>query len=207
METNQNIERVYELLEQFDFNELSEQDKLFVLSQITETEYNKMRSTIKDTQTFFVHDIEPIRDNSSVTSSKKDTVNKNLLLHLLKQPIQFYKVAASIVILIGIYSAIQYFNPQGKSNLLTSNDKIYINKTDTVYSKIVDTITIIKERIIYIPKGIEVATSFKLVSNSKNKYDCNKEICPSDIDIIKELANNNNASKDTLLKELIALAN
>lgn len=199
METNQNIERVYELLEQFDFNELSEQDKLFVLSEMTEIEYGKMRSTIKDTQSFFVSDIEPIYDNSRKP--------KSLLLRILTQPIQLYKVAASIVILMGIYSAIHYFNIPDKSQLLTSTDKIYIHKTDTIYSKMVDTITIIKEKIIYLPKESVVEKPIKLLSNSNNVYNCNKEICPNDIDRIRELAYNDNASKDTLLREIIAIAN
>ena len=199
METNRNIERVYELLEQFDFKELSEQDKLFVLSEMTAIEYGKMRSTIKDTQFFFANDIEPNYDNSRKP--------KSLLLHILKQPIQLYKVAASIIILFGIFSAIQYFNHPAKSDLLTFNDKTYIVKTDTVYSKMVDTITIIKERITYIPKENELSTNERLASNSKIEYDCSKEICPNDIDNIKELAYNDNASKDTLLRNIIALAN
>ena len=40
----------------------------------------------------------------------------------------------------------------------------------------------------------------------RESYDCSKEICPNDIDKIKELAYNDNASKDTLLRNIIALA-
>ena len=39
MKSNPDIERVYELLEQHDFNELSEEDKNQVLSIMTEKEY------------------------------------------------------------------------------------------------------------------------------------------------------------------------
>ena len=207
METNQNIERVYELLEKFDFNELPEQDKLLVLSEMTESEYVKMRSTVKDTLSFFANVGEPNFDNSKKPLVKSNTENNYLFLQLLKQPIQFYKVAVAIVIFIGIYSVIHYFNPQEKNSPLSSNNKINTNKMNAVYPKSVDTVTVIKERIVYLPKENRVAKSAKLLSNSKNEYDCNKEICPNDIDKITELANNDNASRDSLLRDIIALAN
>jgi hypothetical protein len=60
MDANQNIERAYELLEKFDFNELSEKDRLYILSVMTENEYGEMRDTIKDTDNFFVKSVEPV---------------------------------------------------------------------------------------------------------------------------------------------------
>ena len=42
METNQKVERLYELLEQFDLIELSEHDKKYILSIMSEIEYINM---------------------------------------------------------------------------------------------------------------------------------------------------------------------
>jgi hypothetical protein len=198
METNQNMERVYELLEQFDFNELSEHDKIYILSIMSEIEYINMRDTLKQTQFSFDSSVEPNRNDSLQALLMKKDKEENKILKFLKLPIQLYKVAASILIILGIYSAIHYSYPKEKNRLLAIGDTIYINKTDTVFSRLVDTVKIIKEKVVFIssPKNI-------LVSNSKNDYDCDKEICPNNVDKIKNLVFNNNVSNDTLWKDFI----
>lgn len=198
MKANQGVERVFELLEQFDFNELCEQDKIYVLSVITEKEYNNMRGTINDVGTFF-NNSEDVNLNSSIY---KSLINKNkhvnILLKLLKQPIQLYKVAASVIVLIGLYSLIHFTNLKEKSSPISSNDTIFIYNTDTIYSKFVDTVRLIKEKIVFISREQDLLTPDKLLSNAKYEYDHNKEICPNDIDKIIELGFNNNVSNDTL---------
>lgn len=203
MEVNQNMGKVNDLLEQFDFNELSEQDKMYVLSVITEKEYNNMRGTINDVGTFF-NNSEDVNLNSSIY---KSLINKNkhvnILLKLLKQSIQLYKVAASVIVLIGLYSLIHFTNLKEKSSPISSNDTIFIYNTDTIYSKFVDTVRLIKEKIVFISREQDLLTPDKLLSNSKLEYDCNREICPNNVDRIKELAFNNNVSSDTLWKDFI----
>jgi hypothetical protein len=204
MEANQNIEKVYELLEQFDFHELTTQDKEIILTQITEEEYTKMRSTVKDTLSLF----ENAEDLYMNTLPRELNYRDNyLMIRLLKQPIQLYKVAASIAILFGIMLTFQYLKPKEKSNYLASIDTVYINKTDTVYSKIIDTVTILKDVIVYLPQNQKLALNSELKNNTKIKYDCKSEFCPDDIDVVMDLAFNDNASKDTLLKEIVNLAN
>jgi len=47
----------------------------------------------------------------------------------------------------------------------------------------VDTVKIIKEIIhLYLSGKATIEASAKLLSASKNDYDCNKEICPENID-------------------------
>ena len=46
MENSKHIERAYELIEQYDFAELSGSDRLTVLSVMTESEYSAMRETV-----------------------------------------------------------------------------------------------------------------------------------------------------------------
>jgi hypothetical protein len=202
MKANQNMERIYELIEQFDFNELSESDKAYILTLISETEYNNMRNTLKDTENYFAQTLEP-KLNDPAKFIPDQSKNENRIIKLLKQPIQLYKVAASIVVILGIYSLIHYSNQQQKSNLLAVHDTIIIHKTDTVYSKLVDTIRIIKEKIVYVPQKQELLASNKILSDSKNVSDCNKEICPADLDKIKAMTYNNNVSHDKLLTGFI----
>lgn len=203
MEVNQKMEKVNDLLEQFDFNELSEQDKRYILSVMSEIEYINMRTTLKDTENFFAQAVEPNLNDSLHKFLMNYRKNENRAIKFLKHPIQLYKVAASIVIVLGLYSFFHYSNPQGKNSLLSLHDTIFINKTDTVYSKFIDTVKVIKEKIVYIPKEKDLIASVKLLSNSKLEYDCNREICPNNVDKIKELAFNNNVSSDTLWKDFI----
>jgi hypothetical protein len=200
MKANQGIERVYELLEQFDFNELSEPDKNQVLSLMTDKEYINMRNTIKDAGNFFTN-AEELTLNDSVYESLMNKKSRNTLLKLLKKPVQIYKVAASVLVILGIYSVIHYSSLHSKNGALAVNDTIYIHKTDTVYSKLVDTVRIIKEKFIYISQEKQQLKSAKLLSASKNVYDCSKEICPEDIDKIIELASDGNISRDTVLRD------
>jgi len=203
MKVNQNMARVYELLEQFDWNELSEQDKSYILALMSDIEYIDMRNTLKETKNLFGHEAEPTFNDSFHTASINNNREENIFIKLLKQPIQLYKVVASVAFIIGIYSVIYYFNPQKKNDLSAFSDTILIHKTDTVYSRVIDTVRIIKEKIVYIPQMKSMDSPMKLMSNSKNEYDCKIDICPNDIDEIKELAYNNNASGDTLLNDFI----
>jgi hypothetical protein len=125
---------------------------------------------------------------------------------LLNQPIQFYKVAASILIVWGIYSALHYYNPQKPLKTMALIDTVFVRKTDTVFLQIKDTVELIKEKIVYLSDP-DIGKPDKLTAAPKVKYDCNKEICPNDIDEIKKMAMNNKFSKDTLLTGFIVSVN
>jgi hypothetical protein len=207
MTTDQNVERMYELLEQFDFDELSAQDKKYVLSILTEAEYVNMRGTLKDTKNFFIHAEEPSLEDSLYESLIDKRGIKNVIIRLLKQPIQLYKIAATIVILSGIYFIIHYFNPIEKGNELAFCDTIYVHRTDTVYSKIADTVRVIKEKIVFVSSSKELAMSSQVLPDSAGDSDCKKNICPHDIDEINSLTQSNQFSKDILLTSFIVSIN
>lgn len=207
MEANENMERVYELLEQFDFNDLSESDKKYILSVMSEKEYINMRKALKDTETFFAHTTEPNLDEAVHAVLINKSRKENRIIKFLMLPLPLYKVAASVIIILGIYSIFYFFNPKGQTKVLALNDTIYVHKTDTVYSKIIDTVRVIKEKIVYVLPEKDKAISAKLASNSINKYDCNNALCPNDIDKIKSLSANNKFSKDTFLTGFIISIN
>jgi hypothetical protein len=208
MKANTYLERVYELLEQFDFNELSENDRIYILSKMTEKEYINMRSTIKDTETFFSNSSEP-NINVSLLSSIINTNHKpNILIKILNQPVKFYQLAASIVLILAIYTIKQYSDFPDKNSILPLHDTIFIQKTDTiypkladtVYSKLVDTVKSIKEKIIYISREKDTNTHVKLLSTTAYVFDSSKVVLKKTTDSIKELSFIKDVSSDTLFK-------
>ena len=200
MKANENMERVYELLELFNFGELPEQDKSYILSVMSENEYTNLRSTLTDTEILFANAEELNLNESLYKALINKRKNENFLIRVLKQPVQFYKVAASVLIILGLFSIFHYTNLNDNNKKKASNDTIYIYKTDTVYSRFVDTVKLIKEKIVYITQKKEPDQSLKLLSSAKPDYDSSKEICPNDIDRIKAFVFNNNVSNDTLFK-------
>jgi hypothetical protein len=200
MKANRYFEGVYELLEQFDFKELSEKDKIYVLSEMTENEYNNMRSTLMDTETFFSNSSEPNINDSLFNSIMRTNHKPNILIKILNQPVKFYQLAASIILLLGLYAIKQYSDLPDKNSALPVNDTIYIQKTDTVSSKLADTVRNIKEKIIYVTKERDINSQDKLLSTATFEFDSGKIVCPGNIDRIKQQTFINYISSETLFK-------
>ncbi|MCE5320425.1 MAG: hypothetical protein LLF93_04885 [Bacteroidales bacterium] len=59
MSSDKKTNRVFELAEQFEFSELLDMDKKYILSVMTEKEYNDLRNTINSLSNYFMKDIEP----------------------------------------------------------------------------------------------------------------------------------------------------
>jgi hypothetical protein len=200
MKANRYFEGVYELLEQFDFRELPEKDKIYVLSGITESEYNNMRNTLKDTKTFFSNSIEPDINDSIFNSIIHTNHKPNILLKILNKPVKFYQFAASILLLLGLYTIKQYSELSDKNSALPINDTIYIQKSDSVSSKLADTVRNIKEKIIYVTSERDISVQEKLLSNATFEFDSGKIGYPGKIEGIKQLAFFTNTSSETPFK-------
>jgi hypothetical protein len=201
MKANQEMERVYELLEQFDFIELTETDKTYVLSHITEDEYKTLRKTLMDLGSSLSNSEDLLVSDLVLKSLMDKHRSGRSFIKLLKKPVQFYKIAASVILLLGIYTVIQYTTLTERKNSLALNDTLYIHKTDTVYSKLADTVRIIKEKIIYVSRGKDDLKPAKLLSTSGIIFDSTREISPEDIDKIRQLTSNSPVSKDTLIRD------
>ena len=141
MNTNQDMEKIYEFLEKSDFRELSGPDRKYVLLTMTEEEYNNLRSTVKDTELLFSGDQELKPDVLVYASLIGMKENKNRIFRILRYPVQFYKVAATVIVLTGLFSFIHFSNLHEQNINSLSNDTIYVYKTDTVPSGIVDTLS------------------------------------------------------------------
>jgi hypothetical protein len=140
MNANQDMEKIYEFLEKSDFRELSGPDRNYVLLSMSEEEYNNLRSTVKDTEMLFSNSRDSEPDKSIYTSLTGMKENKNRILGVLRYPVQFYKVAATVIVLMGLFSFIHFSNLHEQNNESLSNDTIFVYKTDTVSSRIVDTL-------------------------------------------------------------------
>jgi len=205
METNHNLEKIYQLVEQFDFNELTDSDKSFVLTQMTVNDYQNMRETIKESKSFFSNKTEIPPDDAILKSLSGYTLKKNFIVRSLNYRMQLYKVAASILIILGITFMIFYKSNPGLYSQLTIHDTIYIKKTDTVISMIKDTIQVVKNIIVQAQQVAVVKSVNTLFANNIIKADCDKEICPSDVDKITRLDGTNNISRDSFLTDFVVL--
>jgi hypothetical protein len=200
MKANQYLERVYELLEQFDFEELSDEDRIYVLSVMTENEFNDMRSTLKDTETFFSNSYEPNINDSLFNSIMSTNHKPNILIKILNHPVKFYQLAASILLLLGLYIIKQYSDLPDKNSALPINDTIYIHKTDSLSSKLADTVKNIKMKIIYVARKKDLNPQDKLLSTATFEFDSGKIVCPGNIERIKQLTFFTDTSGETQFK-------
>ena len=191
MENEQNIEKIYDLIEKFNFDELSGKEKIFVLKYISLEEYNNMRSTITDTKDFFLnYPVKPTKEKAS--KFKK----------LVTYPMELYKIAAIVLLLISIGIAFLKVRTSHQQKLLAIVDTVFIEKTDTI--------EIIKRRIVH--KDSQVSQTPKSfiypIPEAVNfDRDCLKEICPDDMGRFVEIKANGNISNDTALRNFIVSLN
>jgi hypothetical protein len=198
MAGKKNIDKIYQLIEQFDFNELPENDKIFILENISIEEYDKIRTTIADTRNLFLKYPE--------SESKKTYGN---FIKLLTYKIELYKIAATILLLIGIgfmFSKGRIPNHQGISH----RDTVIVQKRDTLIKEKIDTIEKIVERIVY--KDLHLRQNSKsfyygTLETVNYKMDCSKEICPYDLARLSQIKTEGNLSKDTALMKFVVSLN
>ena len=196
MSNEQNIEQIYDLLEQFDFEQLTESQKKLVLTEMTCEEYQAMRSTIAGTKSFFD------KHTTKVSDTKHFNFKKILIF-----PIQFYKVAAAVLILINLSFMLGRLSNTTSQNLIAKADTIFVEKIDTIFAIQRDTLRIIKQVSSKIPlqlisQNINVGNHIEL-ENEKPRFDCSQVICPEDIETINGHKSENNFSNDSILKEFI----
>jgi hypothetical protein len=207
MNTEQGNERIYELLEKYDFSELNNIDRAFVLNCMTEQEYNSMRKTIADTADYFSQAEEPFLSNSIFKSQENKAVQTNAFTKILKMPVELYKVAASIAVILAIFLSFQHFKSSKPLQMLAVNDTVVVHKIDTVFSHFTDTVEVVKERVIYLSEKQINKKQPAAVSVQELSYDCNRDICPNDVDRIKAMSINCQISKDSVLADFVVTLN
>lgn len=199
MKKEQAIEKIYDLIEQFDFEELSESEKSFILEHISYAEYATMRSTIVDTNELFSK--YPISGQKG-----KELSLKKLAVY----PVALYKIAVAIILLIGIAFLLSKNQAFNEKELLAKVDTIFVEKVDTVFLEKTETIEIIKTKILY----KDLLTDQNLINKSENSNvavnydrDCSREICPDDMTALSRIKTKGDFSKDTKLTDFIVSTN
>ena len=189
MEKNQDLARVYDLIEIFNFSELSKEEKEFVLTQISEEEYMNLRSTLGDARRFFSKypGTDPVE--------RPAMTRKFLMLRF-----ELYKIAAMLIVALGIGFLLSRAVTGRQAENLALADTVYIMQQDTVHHITRDTVEIIKERFILKEAypGVGLASGREA---SGNPADCMEDICPDDLASLNQLSRRNNVSYDKELTE------
>jgi hypothetical protein len=199
MKTDLYFEKVYELLEQSDFKDLPEKDRIYVLSGLTESEFNEMRGALQETEAFFSNACEPVI-NGSLLNSTGINSKSNFLIKLLNRPVKFYQLAASILLILGLLIIKQYSDSPVKNSAIPVRDTLNIDKSDSLSSKLADTVKNIREKIVFISRKNNTNNSNEILSTAKFAFDSDNFITSSNIARIRQLPLYGDTSGETLYK-------
>lgn len=128
-------EKMYDLLENYSFQQLSEADTDFVLQYVTEVEYEKMKRILEKSKAGFDSSVSRMEIPANLlhlVAEKK----RSAAIPMWKRSIALYKVAAAILLplLLTIFYYEQFRVNKTTSNLISSIDTVYVKgATDTVY--------------------------------------------------------------------------
>ncbi len=187
MEKEQDLQKIYDLIELFDFDELQESDKSFIRRHISLDEYNIMRSTLKDTRELFRKFPKPMAQEKH-----------NTFFKISRYPVELYKIVAIVVLLIGFGIILTQARIFEQQELLAMIDTVYIEKTDTV--------EIIKETIVYkdLPANQNlIAPANNTLETTYNKNDCSLEFCPDDMEFFRKTKYKGDFSNDSALADFM----
>ncbi len=193
------MEAIYDWLEHYDFDELTQAQKDVVLSEMSTREYNDMRETLKDTQTLMNKIPGKVQARNSVVS------------RVFHYQIALYKVAAVVAILIvSAYLALNWSGNSYKESTeqITMVDTVYVSKTDTVFIDKVDTIKV--KEVIYkerekdrekmkIPQKSLPHQQYVPINLENKTGSCYYDFCPDDISELKKVNKENSLRNDSSL--------
>jgi hypothetical protein len=182
----QNIEKIYDLVEKFHFDSLSKTDKATVLQHFSIEEYNNLRSTIIETNNYF----------KSITLGEKSTW-QNKIRHIAHTSVELYKIAATILVIIGLWYVFSEWGNSTQPPLIAMADTVFVQKTDTVILKVTDTIERVK--VVY-NQAFNHDNAHLDYLKEEEKYssarDCAINMCPGDIQKLSETGSRNDISND-----------
>lgn len=194
MSSDKKTNRVFELAEQFEFRELLNMDKKYILSVMTEEEYSDLRNTIHSLPNCFMREIEPITNIPSIDYKHK----KNKFTKFILYPLQLYKVAAIFIIAFFLFNINQQNHENLNSELLTQNDTVFINKKDTIAQIVHDTVWVVNTK--------NSTPRINRTENLRNQNIYNEyDLSPDNVEKIMSMTNNNSLANDSILKSILVL--
>ncbi len=90
--------RIHELIEKFDFTELSKEEEGLVLAEMTIEDYSEMRNAVSLAKNFFDEEPKLMSEDLVVPVIKKESV----LVRMVNYKLPIYKVAAILMIVLSI---------------------------------------------------------------------------------------------------------
>lgn len=199
MEKKKAIEKIYELIENYNFDELSPEEQSFVLTHISEKEYRDMRTTVGDTIRYF-----------SAHPRAYSLPSRNRFNRFLNYRLEIYKVAALFMLLLGLAIILSLQSRRSSYDLLAQIDTVYVPHTDTVHVHHWDTLEIVNERVVYRDQVSAPEEDSHLASRPPDRPGtelCRADICPGDLEHINRFNSKNDCSQDDKLKEFMVTLN
>jgi hypothetical protein len=144
MKNHEQVNKIDEWIEQFDYDDLSIEMKEFVLSVMEEKEYNELRNVFLKTCSFFEDELPIIPHENIRIDLQSKIVNDLIIYKLINYKIPVYKVVATIIVLFGLMFL--FFNQQTSINemQLAMIDTVFVDNFDTIRIHHFDTIEIVK---------------------------------------------------------------
>ena len=185
---------IHDLVERFDFNELSPNDRALVLKTMSKMEYQNLRLTAVQTESFFDQplDIKPKPDTLELLQDRLKKRKATPLLWLNIEKIFTYRLPAYQVGLglIALFLVFQFLPKKSTPNeTSTPTEYVYETIYDTIEHTVVKHIPI--DRIVY--KTIPAATALTQPTSDKslqNPNDVPSDNAPLNIqDIQKSMGN------------------
>ncbi len=191
-------EKIYDLIEMFDYDDLSKQDQEYVMKNMSSEEYTALRSTVNDMENYF--------SKMTVEQQRKPGIRK-----LIFYPVELYKIAAAVILLAGILFFISKSRSANSQKMMAYHtDTVFVEKTDTVMVQITDTVEKIEQEIIYKTVEAVSTTNYHFNLPETQAYfetDCAKELCPADMQTLNILTSKNNFSNDKELTDFVVKVN
>ncbi len=201
MNSNKKIEKAFELAEMFEFMELMDNDKKYILSLMTKEEYNDLRKAIFTLPKYFEKDIDPIINIPQFAHHER----KNKFKYLLLYPLQLYKVAAIVIFTYLTYYSYHHINENQDSELIAQSDTVYVHRTDTIFKIAHDTVWIAVEKK-HLHKLSMAKNNIIKKEAQQTTYNQNN-ILPDDVENILEMTNNNSIANDSVFRKIMVLLN
>lgn len=198
METDKGLERLYELIESYEFNELTDFEKDIVLKHISETEYTNIRNTISETKDLF--------EKIPMETSQKSLGIKRIINY----PIQLYKVAAAILLFVVLGIAISKSVPEGEKEMFAQVDTVFVDRLDTIIVEKTNTVEVVKEKIVFREKPVQKnkePIDIELASISTQKPDCEIDLCPEDMEKFRKVKASGSVLQDSALSDFLVSIN
>jgi hypothetical protein len=208
MKENYDIERAYDLIEQFDFAGLPDADREFILSLMTRDDYEKMRDAVKGVAGIFTEDIEPEEGFPAALTGRPGRPAKGIIKEIFTYPLQLYKVAAGIILLTGIFALHRISDKKESGKMVSENrDTVYMHTTDTVFSVVHDTFRLVVQKSNQDLKGFREEKGDKVIAVTSAQSERKMNFTPGQAEELQNLNCNDNMVKDTLLSEIIVSVN